>query len=197
MAKILILFAHPALEKSRIHVGLLNSIRGLEGVTLHDLYEVYPDLDIDVDREQALLQQHDIILFQHPFYWYSAPAIIKQWQDLVLEHGWAYGHTGTALKGKRTGNVVTAGGSRESYTPEGHHGHTIHEFLLPFRQTAYLCNMIYLPPFVIHGTHRLENKDLPFCCQTYRDVLENLRDGHFTQAALGEAEYLNDLSYAG
>lgn len=28
---------------------------------------------------------------QHPFYWYSTPALLKEWQDLVLEHGWAYG----------------------------------------------------------------------------------------------------------
>lgn len=197
MAKILILFAHPALEKSRIHAGLVNSIKGLEGVTLHDLYEVYPDLDIDIEREQELLLQHDTILFQHPFYWYSAPAIVKQWQDLVLEHGWAYGHAGTALKGKRMGNVISAGGSRESYTRGGHHGFTIHEFLLPFRQTANLCNMYYLPPLVIHGTHRMENKDLPFCCQSYRRLLENLRDDRFTQTALEEAEYLNDLALAG
>lgn len=194
MAKILILFAHPALEKSRIHAGLLRSIKGLPGVTLHDLYEMYPDMDIDVDREQRLLLQHDIILFQHPFYWYSAPAIVKQWQDLVLEHGWAYGLTGTALKGKQMGNVISAGGSQQSYTPEGHHGYTIHDFLLPFRQTASLCNMQYLPPFVIHGTHRIENKDVPFCCKTYRQVLEGLRDGQFTPEALAGTSYLNDLS---
>jgi glutathione-regulated potassium-efflux system ancillary protein KefG len=193
MTKILILFAHPALEKSRIHAGLLHSIKGMEGVTLHDLYEVYPDLDIDVDNEQALLLQHDIILFQHPFYWYSAPAIVKQWQDLVLEHGWAYGHTGTALQGKLMGNVVSAGGSRESYGTGGHHGYTIHDFLLPFRQTAKLCNMTYLPPIVIHGTHRIEDKDVPFCCSVYRNMLEGLRDNRFTPAALAEAEYLNDL----
>lgn len=196
MAKILILFAHPALEKSRIHARLLNSLKGMEGITLHDLYEVYPDLDIDVDREQALLLQHDIILFQHPFYWYSAPAIVKQWQDLVLEHGWAYGHKGTALKGKRTGNIVSAGGSRDSYTSGGHHGYTVHDFLLPFRQTASLCNMLYLPPFVVHGTHRMEDQELPGCCQTYRCMLENLRDDRFTQAALGQAYYLNDVAPA-
>src|ERR1700754_1232375 len=115
MAKILILFAHPALEKSRVHIQLLAAIRGMQDVTLHDLYEVYPDLNIDIRHEQSLLLQHDIILFQHPFYWYSAPAIVKQWQDLVLEHGWAYGHTGTALRGKMTGNVLSAGSQESAY----------------------------------------------------------------------------------
>ena len=67
---------------------------------MHDLYEAYPDFDIDVRREQELLAAHEVIVLQHPFYWYSAPALLKEWQDLVLEHGWAYGSGGTALRGK-------------------------------------------------------------------------------------------------
>jgi glutathione-regulated potassium-efflux system ancillary protein KefG len=194
MARILILFAHPALEKSRIHAGLLKNIKGLQGVTLNDLYEEYPDLNIDADREQALLLQHDIILFQHPFYWYSSPAIIKQWQDLVLEHGWAYGRTGKALSGKYLGNVISTGGGQQAYTPGGHHGFTIKDFLLPFRQTARLCNMTYLPPFVIHGTHRMKRADVPFCCMKYRETLEALRDEKFTPDVLNKAIYLNELT---
>src|ERR1043166_905728 len=98
MSHILILFAHPAYEKSRVHKLLVKKARALEGITFHDLYEAYPDFDIDVKREQELLLQHDTIILLHPFYWYSSPAIIKQWQDLVLELGWAYGKKGTTLK---------------------------------------------------------------------------------------------------
>ena len=193
MAKILIQFAHPALEKSRIHATLIRTIKGMPGVTINDLYEMYPDLNIDADREQALLLQHDIIIFQHPVYWYSAPAIIKQWQDLVLEHGWAYGHTGKALLGKWTANAVSMGGQKEAYLPTGHHGYTLNEFLLPFRQTARLCNMTYMPPFVIYGTHRMRREDIPFCCQHYGDILQGLRDGKFTPDAILNANALNDL----
>jgi glutathione-regulated potassium-efflux system ancillary protein KefG len=80
MAAVLILFAHPALEKSRVHAQFIKELDGINGVTFHDLYEAYPDFDIDVQHEQALLLKHDIIVWQHPFYWYSSPAIIKQWQ---------------------------------------------------------------------------------------------------------------------
>ena len=52
-------------------------------------------------REQELLLQHKIIVWQHPFYWYSSPALLKEWIDLVLEHGWAYGRKGDMLKGKK------------------------------------------------------------------------------------------------
>lgn len=177
MTKILILFAHPALEKSRVHAELLSVIHGMPGVTLHDLYEVYPDLNIDIRHEQSLLLQHDIILFQHPFYWYSAPAIVKQWKDLVLQHGWAYGASGTALRGKKMGNVITAGAPEHTYSKEGWHRHTVSDFLLPFEQTAILCNMQYLPPYTVFGTHRLTPAEIQEEAVAYKEMLEKLRHG--------------------
>ena len=80
--KILILFAHPAFEKSRVNLHLAEAVKDLEGVYFHDLYQEYPDFHFDIDREQELLLQHDIIIFHHPFFWYSTPAILKEWQDL-------------------------------------------------------------------------------------------------------------------
>ena len=84
-------------------------------MTVHDLYEAYPDLDIDVAREKALLLAHDVIVWQHPFFWYSTPAILKEWQDLVLEFGWAYGPGGTALRGKLFVSAITTGGREAAY----------------------------------------------------------------------------------
>ncbi len=60
-------------------------------MTDHDLYEAYPDFGIDVGREQERLPAHDVVVFQHPLFWYSTAAILQEWKDLVLEHGWAYG----------------------------------------------------------------------------------------------------------
>ena len=97
MSKVLILFAHPALEKSRVNKRLIRDVNSINNITFNDLYEEYYDFNIDVEREKKLLVEHDIIIFHHPFFWYSTPAILKQWQDLVLEHGWAYGSKGTAL----------------------------------------------------------------------------------------------------
>jgi glutathione-regulated potassium-efflux system ancillary protein KefG len=71
--QILILFAHPALEKSRVNRQLIRSIHGLDGVTIHDLYETYPDFNIQVKVEQDLLLAHDIIVFHHPFYGTAVP----------------------------------------------------------------------------------------------------------------------------
>src|SRR4030042_406589 len=77
----------------------------------------------------------------------SAPPMLKQWIDLVMEHGWAHGRNGNNLKDKIIFNTLTAGGTREAYAAGQHNNFTIREFLIPFEQTATLCKMIYLPPF--------------------------------------------------
>jgi len=111
--RILIIFAHPSLQKSRVNRRLIEYVRDMDGVTFHDLYEAYPDFHIQVAEEQKLLIQHDILIFHHPIFWFSTPAILKEWQDLVLTHGWAYGREGTALRGKKLLSVISTGG-RES-----------------------------------------------------------------------------------
>ena len=50
MAKVLIIFAHPAYERSRVGRRLLEAVRPLENVTVHDLYEAYPEFDVDPAR---------------------------------------------------------------------------------------------------------------------------------------------------
>ena len=57
----------------------------------------YPD--IDVARERALVEIHDVIVFHHPMRWYNCPALLKLWFDLVLTQGWAYGDGAVALVG--------------------------------------------------------------------------------------------------
>jgi glutathione-regulated potassium-efflux system ancillary protein KefG len=193
MSKVLVLFAHPALEKSRIHTRLIEQTDDHPDITFRDLYEEYPDFDIDVKREQELLLQHDIVLFQHPFYWYSSPAIIKEWQDLVLEHKWAYGSNGTALAGKKWMNVISCGGSRQSYSIPGLNRFTIKQLLAPVEQTATLCNMQFLPPFVIHGTHLLDAHDIRVAGTQYKEILNALVEDRFTDTQLAKAFYINDL----
>ncbi len=191
MKRILILFAHPALEKSRIHHRLIQAVANMPGVTVHDLYESYPDFDIDVVREQELLTAHEVVVLQHPFYWYSTPALVKQWEDLVLEHGWAYGSTGTALQGKLFLNVITTGGGAATYQPEGLHGFGIREFLIPIERTAVLCRMTYLPPLVFFGTHRLDPAEIERAAGEYHRIIEGLRDQRIDLEAAERYPFLN------
>jgi glutathione-regulated potassium-efflux system ancillary protein KefG len=190
-SSVLILFAHPALEKSRVNYRLAGAVRELPGVTFNDLYERYPDFDVDVAEEQRLLTEHDAIVMQHPFYWYSTPALLKEWQDLVLEHGWAYGSNGTALHGKTFLTAITAGGSEQAYCRRGYNRFTIRELLAPIEQTAILCGMSCLPPFVVHGTHSLGDAEITRYADEYRRVIEALRDGTLDPSAAADQPRLN------
>lgn len=193
MSKVLILFAHPALEKSRVNKRLLRDVGSIKDVTLNDLYEEYYDFNIDVEREKELLVGHDIIIFHHPFYWYSTPALLKQWEDLVLEHGWAYGSKGTALVGKKLMNIITTGGTPQAYTKESINRHTIREFLIPIEQTAMLCGMIYLPPYLIQGTHRLTEKEIDDYAGKYIQILKDLSEDKFKTDELLKHDMMNDF----
>jgi glutathione-regulated potassium-efflux system ancillary protein KefG len=190
--KILILFAHPALEKSRVNLHLAEAVKGLEGVYFHDLYQEYPDFHFDIDREQELLVKHDVIIFHHPFFWYSTPAILKEWQDLVLEHGWAYGHKGTALQGKLFMNVITTGGRETSYQEEGYNRYTVRQLLLPIEQTALLCNMIFLAPFIVHGTHSITPEDISRYKTGYIEMIHALQENRVDIETARKLNRIND-----
>lgn len=193
MKKILITFAHPAIEKSKIHKRLIDSIKNLPGITLNNLYENYPDFYFNIIKEQQLLIEHDIIIWQHPFYWYSSPAILKEWFDLVLQHGFAYGEKGRNLEGKQVLSVISTGGSKELYCSEGKNQFTVNEFLVPFKQSANLCYMEYLPPFVIYGSHTLTNYDIDNYASNYKKLLLALRDEKLENNLIKSVECLNDI----
>ncbi len=174
MRKILVLFAHPRFEHSVVNRALVNVEKVQPSVTFHDLYEKYPDFNINVREEQDLLLQHDVVIWHHPFYWYSCPPLLKQWIDLVLEFNWAYGPNGNRLSGKYILNVITTGGAREAYQAEGRNRFTLNQLLAPFDQTAFLCKMTYLPPFAIQGTHRIGAVELQQYAADFSHLLDFL-----------------------
>lgn len=191
--KLLILFGHPAFEKSSYNKAMLDGIEDIENITFHDLYETYPEMDIDREKEQELLLQHDCIIFHHPMYWYSAPAIFKEWQDLVLTHGWAYGSQGSALKGKYFMTVTTTGAPQETFCSEEYQHHTIREFLVPYHQMAIMCKMIPLPPLVIHGTHQEGKEHVIEARDTYHRVLKILGKEKIDLTKVMKMNYINQL----
>jgi glutathione-regulated potassium-efflux system ancillary protein KefG len=191
MNKILVLFAHPKFEKSKANQALVQHIPKDPFITFHDLYEAYPDFNIDVAYEQKLASEHQIIIWHHPFFWYSAPPLLKQWIDLVLDFGWAYGPGGDALQGKLIFNTITSGGPREVYQSEGYNRFTINELLAPFNQTAFLCKMTYLPPFALQGTHRIKQEDLDSKAALYGQVLHKMIYEEFDVSDMQQYEFMD------
>ncbi|MDO6596688.1 NAD(P)H-dependent oxidoreductase [Oceanihabitans sp. 2_MG-2023] len=193
MKKVLVLFSHPKFEKSRVNTVLINHIKDKEHVTFHDLYEQYPDFHIDVLKEKQLLEEHDIIIWHHPFYWYSCPPLMKQWIDMVLEFNWAYGPEGKALQNKICLNAITTGGSKEVYCSEGYNSFTIKQFLRPFEQTANLCGMIYYPPFAVMGTHNLTEKVLVDYRNDYGKLIDILQ-ADLKVSDVENNSFINDIA---
>ncbi len=191
--KILLQLYHPLFHKSKVNRELIKAIQDLEGVTIRIMYDLYPDFNIDIKEEQRLLLEHDFIVWQHPFYWYSSPSLLKEWIDVVLEHGFAYGREGKALEGKKLMTAITSGGRRDVYKEGGMRKYSIRQLLAPFEQTVTLCNIQYLPPFVVHGTHLLDIKGILVAAQEYRRVIIALRDGKLTAGELSTFEYTNDF----
>lgn len=167
-----------------MHRSWIRSLQNVPGITFRDLYELYPEFDIDVPAEQEALSQYDVVVLQHPLYWYSTPALVKQWLDLVLEHGWAYGSGGDALEGKWLVSAISTGGKEEAYSHDGFHQITIGELLRPLRQTARLCKMEYLPPFVAHGAFLMSPEEVEQSARDYVRILESLRDDCFDLEAI-------------
>lgn len=177
MNPVLVIFAHPALHKSKVNKHMYETAQSIEGVTVHNLYATYPDFDINVSHEHELMDKHAAIVLQHPFFWYSVPSLLKEWMDRTLSLGWAYGPNANALHGKVLMSAITTGGAAHSYHPEGQNRYTINQLLIPFDQTAHLCGMSYVEPFLFHSALRATPQDINLHCQSYAERLMALRDG--------------------
>jgi len=175
--RILILAAHPTPRRSVAGRALRQAARQVEGVTVADLYAEYPRGDIDANAEQARAEAHDVIIFLHPFFWYSTPALLKDWQDIVLEYGWAFGSSGKALTGKIFFSALTAGNPEESYAADGYNRFTVRQMMTPLEQTADYCGMVYLPPFAFfRAGHAQEDNRLNEHVAEWKGLLAALRD---------------------
>lgn len=193
LQQVLILFAHPSLHRSEVNRHLFNASQNLPNVTIVDLYQEYPTFNIDIDREQQRLLEHDVVVFMFPLYWYSTPSILKEWQDLVLEYGFAYGHQATALKGKHFLCALTAGGAEKAYHADGYNHFTIRELLQPLEQMAAITGMNYWPPFALFGARTAaQEKRISEHVKQWQSFLGSMTQGHMPDARTRANITLND-----
>ena len=167
-SRILLVYAHRDPSASQVNRALVNAAATLPNVTVHDLAARYPDLRIDVAHEQRLLLDHDVVVLQFPFYWYSTPAILKEWQDAVLTYGFAYGSDGNKLRGKKLMVATTTGGPAEAYQAGGFNHFTLSELLRPLQAMANLSGMAYESIFAVTGVNNLDNAAMDRAVTAYR-----------------------------
>jgi len=173
MKKTLLVYGHRQPSESHYGKALFTAVSTLPEVTTHTLIELYPDYKIDGDRERNLLALHQNVVLQFPLYWYSTPAILKEWIDEVLARGWAYGG-GSALAGKNLMVATTTGGPEKVYQDGGANLFTIDEFLRPLEQTAHLCGMNWVKPFVMYGVRYLGEDEIKAYCDQYIQAITDL-----------------------
>ena len=176
--KVLVLYAHPSQHRSEVNQPMFDAAHDITGVTLVDLYQQYPTYQIDVEREQQRLLEHDVVVFQFPLYWYSTPSILKEWQDLVLEYGFAYGNEGTALQGKQFICAISAGGAEQAYRMEGYNHYPLEDLLRPIEQMAGITGMKYLPPLALFGARTaVEEGRMSQHIERWKTLLTLLQEG--------------------
>jgi putative NADPH-quinone reductase len=160
--KTLIVIIHPNLKDSIINKRWIEELKKYpKDYTLHDIYQLYPDEKIDVEKEQQLIEKYDKIIFQFPFYWFNCPPFFKKWLDEVLTHGWAYGRNSEyKLAGKKVALAITAGIDKEDYRSEGRYKYTLGQLTSPFEVTFGYIRADYKPHFAFYGAeyHVTKNK---------------------------------------
>lgn len=185
MKKVLIISGHPNLKVSCANKTILDEIaQNCPEVEIRKLDELYPDYNFDVKAEQAALEKADIIVFQYPMHWYNTPGILKLYIDKVMEHGWAYGSKGNALKGKNFIVSITVGAPESAYTHEGDMKHTVEEFTYSVIQYAALCKLDYKKLFSICGamyvpgitTDEQKNALIDRCKKQAADIIDCLKN---------------------
>ena len=142
--KTLIVIAHPNLKDSKVNRAWIKEAERYPDIfTIHNLYEIYPDELINIEKEQKLIEEHSSLILQFPIYWFNCPPLMKKWLDEVFTDGWAYGKNGNNLGNRNVGLAVTAGISENNYSKSGKYKHTLKEILLPFEITFNYCSANY------------------------------------------------------
>ncbi|MEW6763686.1 MAG: NAD(P)H-dependent oxidoreductase [Pseudomonadota bacterium] len=176
----LVVFADPSLHRSRISRRVADAAAGLPGVQVQDLYQLYPDLYIDVRRERALLLDAPLVVFVFQLAWYAMPALLKEWFDTVLKPEWA--RPGGRLAGKTAFAAVACNSRLSDYGPGGAHGRPLDDYLVPLQQTALACGMRWLPPHVFYGADHPDEG----AAERHADALRALLAAH-ADAPAGDA----------
>ena len=192
MARLLVYYAHPGHNYSHVNRHMAKAAAQVDDITVVDLYADYPRFDINVVAEQERLLGHDVVLLQFPLFWYSTPSILKEWQDIVLEHGFAYGADGDKLAGKTMMLAITAAGPDDAYTSGGYQHYPLRDFLRPLEQTAKLCSMEFATPLALYGSLSAPlTGEVDPHVDGYRRLLEAIRDDRYEWPAEDAGAVLN------
>jgi general stress protein 14 len=171
--KTLVILAHPNMQNSRINKKLKEELEKYpDEFEVHELYKKYPDWNIDIEKEQKLMEKYGRIILEFPIYSFSCPPLLKKWFDDVWTFGWAYGvPEGGKLKNKEIGVAVSAGGLETEYTTI-----SLSEILSPFRACTLYVEAKPLPHFAVFGAVQdMSDEKMSESAKKYIEYIRNPR----------------------
>lgn len=167
---VLVIYSHTYHSQSYAGKAILEVLEAQPGITVRKLEELYPDnRPIDVAAEQAALVAADVIVFQHPLFWFATPALMKRYMDEVFQYGFAYGADSFKLAGKKFVHSYTTGAAAEVYTG-GLHQNAEAALIA----TAAFCRMEYAGAFPLYGQLALENPNVAAEAKAHAERLVEL-----------------------
>ena len=173
--KILVLVSHPALENSRINDALMKSALQLSDVTVRHVDDVLAKSgsEFDAEVEHSIIDAHDVLVLQFPWYWYAVPGTLKKYIDEVFTPGWAY-RGGNALEGKPLMLAVSTGGPEDAYAEGGRNLFPMNTLFAPMIATANMVNMQWAEPFTVHSARTITDEELQLAANDYANRLGDL-----------------------
>ncbi|WP_220729288.1 NAD(P)H-dependent oxidoreductase [Apilactobacillus zhangqiuensis] len=191
--KTLVLVSHPEYDNSMTEAFLKQCQSDIENVDWVVLDKIQNNFSFDKEQEQDRLTQYDRILFQFPMYWYSAPALMKKYEDDVFTKKFIAFEQEGKLEGKEMGIITTLGDPIKDYQVGGREGFSISELLKPYQAIAQRGQMKFLKPFVISQFAYMTDVQKQKLLIDYRSYLTNDNFDSFTSMQKWYIEQLRVL----
>lgn len=174
-----IIYAQPKKEKPCANKKLIDAVNELPDVHINDIYNNYPDFQIDTQAEQERLLKAKTIVCQYPIHWNHSPALLNLWFEKVFTYGWAYGQGAGALKGKRLLWVATAAGDEKVYQDENAPHLALAQLASPLQQTAEFCGLEWLDPIVLYSAESRSDEEMKNAAELYKQrIMQELETEH-------------------
>ena len=117
LRKVVILLAHPNIKESQANKALVDAVSDMEGVAVFNLYELSQEIAFNIDEWSKIISDASAVIYQFPFYWMSAPSLLKKWQDEVF----TFLSKTPAVAGKPLTVVTTTGSEYEQWRQKPFH----------------------------------------------------------------------------
>ncbi|WP_435522031.1 NAD(P)H-dependent oxidoreductase [Coprobacter tertius] len=166
--RIMVLLAHPDMERSQGNKALIEAIKDYPQVDVVNLCE---ENFFDAEEFAEKINMSKAVIFQFPFYWASAPASMKKWIDEIFT---PIAKT-DIVKGKPLLIVTTTASEAGAYRSGGRNHFTIDELLRPYQLLANHLGMVWQTPLAVCGLSTASVAvSIEEGCKLYREKIEYL-----------------------